>query len=180
MTTSFDNFPPDLKQAFIALAKSQAETSLEVKSAANSIKQLNKLYGSMAANKGDETEEFFYNTLLHEPVIGKLKFDKVIANMLVGTKGKETELDLMLVNGSSLAVIEVKNKCHVNDLDQLESQLKFLRKSSPEYKGLKFFGGIAGFSVPKDVVGAAHERGFFVLKRVGKVMSSNTTGMTAY
>lgn len=179
--------PPELRETFLRLSEAQAatqaalrEVSAEVKSVAAANKTLQKLYGGMANNRGDETEEFFYDALVQEPVIGDLKFNKVLAHVSVGAKGKQTEIDLVLVNGNSLALVEVKNKCHAQDLVQLEKHITLLRKHSPEYKGFKFYGGIAGFSIPNDVVKAAHEQGYFVLKRHGKVLASNTAGMVAH
>lgn len=143
------------------------------------IDKVHKAQGRAENNRGAEVEEFFYNTLMHEPVIGHMQFDKVLSNHMIGKKGKETELDLVLINGNSLAVVEVKSKFHPSDLDQLQKHIDFLRDHSPEFKNYQFYGGIAGFSIPKDVTHAAHEQGYFVLKRRGKVISINTNGMTA-
>ena len=143
------------------------------------IDKVHKAQGRAENNRGAEVEEFFYNTLMHEPVIGHMQFDKVLSNHMIGKKGKETELDLVLINGNSLAVVEVKSKFHPSDLDQLQKHIDFLRDHSPEFKNYQFYGGIAGFSIPKDVTLAAHEQGYFVLKRRGKVISINTNGMTA-
>ena len=143
------------------------------------VDKVHKAQGRAENNRGAEVEEFFYNTLMHEPVIGHMQFDKVLSNHMIGKKGKETELDLVLINGNSLAVVEVKSKFHPSDLDQLQKHIDFLRDHSPEFKNYQFYGGIAGFSIPKDVTHAAHEQGYFVLKRRGKVISINTNGMTA-
>ncbi|MEN9373860.1 MAG: hypothetical protein RIR79_1412 [Pseudomonadota bacterium] len=143
------------------------------------IDKVYKAQGRAENNRGAEVEEFFYNTLMHEPVIGTMQFDKVLSNHMVGKKGKETELDLLLINGNSLAVIEVKSKFHPKDLGQLQEHIDFLRDHSPEFKNYRFYGGIAGFSIPNDVTKAAHDKGYFVLKRRGKIITVNTQGMMA-
>jgi hypothetical protein len=195
---SFDHYPPIMAQAFAELAKAQAatqaqldatsaelektrnETAAEMKDLASSTKQLQKLYGGMAQNLGDVAEEFFYNTLKDSPVIGDIQFDKFSHKLLIGTKGHEMEFDLVGSNGSSAVIIEVKQKPHLKDLDQIDAQVKFFKAHSPEFKDYKIYGGIAGFSIPTEVVKAAHERGYFVLKRKGKVLTSNTEGMRAF
>ena len=190
---NFDIFPPAMQQAFISLMRSQERLSERVDKCTANIERISrdiekthqdidKLYkaqGRAENNRGAEVEEFFYNTLMHEPVIGTMQFDKVLSNHMVGKKGKETELDLLLINGNSLAVIEVKSKFHPNDLAQLQEHIDFLRDHSPEFKNYQFYGGIAGFSIPNDVTKAAHEKGYFVLKRRGKIITVNTQGMTA-
>lgn len=153
--------------------------SRDIEKTHQDIDKLYKAQGRAENNRGAEVEEFFYNTLMHEPVIGTMQFDKVLSNHMVGKKGKETELDLLLINGNSLAVIEVKSKFHPNDLGQLQEHIDFLRDHSPEFKNYQFYGGIAGFSIPNDVTKAAHEKGYFVLKRRGKIITVNTQGMTA-
>ncbi|MEN9472567.1 MAG: hypothetical protein RLZZ495_656 [Pseudomonadota bacterium] len=154
-------------------------TSATVDRVTKDIEKLYQLYGSSANNRGAEVEEFFYNSLAHEPMIGDMRFNKVLSNHMIGSKGKETELDLVLVNGNSIAVVEVKSRCHLKDLGQLRKHIDFLRDHSPEFNGYQFYGGIAGFSIPSDVVEAAHEQGYFVLKRRGKVVCSDTEGIRA-
>lgn len=156
-----------------------ARVSKDIEKTHQDIDKVYKAQGRAENNRGAEVEEFFYNTLMHEPIIGTMQFDKVLSNHMVGKKGKETELDLLLINGNSLAIIEVKSKFHPKDLNQLQEHIDFLRDHSPEFKKYRFYGGIAGFSIPNDVTKAAHEKGYFVLKRRGKIITANTQGMMA-
>lgn len=155
------------------------KTHQDIEKTHQDIDKVFKAQGRAENNRGAEVEEFFYNTLMHEPIIGTMQFDKVLSNHMVGKKGKETELDLLLINGNSLAVVEVKSKFHPKDLNQLQEHINFLRDHSPEFKKYRFYGGIAGFSIPNDVTKAAHEKGYFVLKRRGKIITANTQGMMA-
>lgn len=175
----FDERMDKLTQRMDALTERVDRTSATVDRVTKDIEKLYQLYGSSANNRGAEVEEFFYNSLAHEPMIGDMRFNKVLSNHMIGSKGKETELDLVLVNGNSIAVVEVKSRCHLKDLGQLRKHIDFLRDHSPEFNGYQFYGGIAGFSIPSDVVEAAHEQGYFVLKRRGKVVCSDTEGIRA-
>jgi RecB family endonuclease NucS len=114
------------------------------------------------------------------PTFGGIKFDRVTPNLIVGTKKRQFEFDIVLTNVSSVAIVEIKHKAHINDLDQVEAQIKRYRELCPEYKNFNIYGGIAGFSVPPDVVKAAHERGLFVLKRKGEVLTADAKGMRAF
>ena len=53
-------------------------------------------------------------------------------------------------------------------------------RARPEHKKYKLYGGIAGFSVSKQVAAKAKEHGLFVLKRAGMVLTRETQGMHAY
>jgi len=136
--------------------------------------------GAMASNQGDVAEEFFYNSLKDKPQVGGISFDTITPILIIGTKQASNEFDIVLVNGQSVALVEVKYKAHVNDLDQLQRQIDRYRQLRPEHKDYKIFGGIAGFNVPLDVVKMAQERGMFVLQRKGEVIDSATEGMRAH
>jgi hypothetical protein len=53
-------------------------------------------------------EEFFYNSLNANPVIGLMEFDTVTPNLIMGSKQKHTEFDIVLDNVQSVALVEVK------------------------------------------------------------------------
>jgi hypothetical protein len=170
----------ELKALFEQIASSQAKTDQQIARMEAGIERVNKRLGSIGENQGDITEEYFYNSLMRQPELGGIQFDRVTPNLIVGKKGKESEFDIVLTNGTSVAIVEVKQKAHVNDLVQVEAQLKKYRELCPEYKNFKLYGGIAGFSVPPDVVKAAHEKGLFILKRSGDVFMTDAQAMQAF
>ena len=162
------------------LAQGQAQTRLEVEETARVVKEVSRRMGSMASNQGDVAEEFFYNSLDANPVIGLMEFDTVTPNLIMGSKQQHTEFDIVLVNGQSVALIEVKYKAHLNDLDQVQSKVDSYRRLRPEHKDYKIFAGLAGFSIPSDIVKTAHERGIFVLQRKGDVIEVDAQTMKAF
>jgi hypothetical protein len=190
---SFAHYPPIMAEAFARLAAQQEETaaqqrlttaelaltSKEVRELNDSMKRMGEHLGGISNNQGAVTEEFFHNSLLEHPQIGRFKFSKVIPNLLVGAKGKQTEFDLILVNGSSVVVVEIKYKLHPSHLDKLAEQLKAFKKLSPEFKGFDVYGALAGFAVPRDVLAQAEERGYMVLQRKGQVIASHLHGLRA-
>ena len=163
-----------------ALVAAQAETQTEVKETSRVIKEVGRRMGSMASNQGDVAEEFFYNTLFDKPEVGGIRFDRVLKNIGGGKPGHQAQFDVVMHNGSSMAIVEVKYKAHTNDIEQVERQLERYRDIFPEYKDYKLFGGIAAFSMPDDVVSAAQEKGLFVLKRKGELLETEAEGMRAF
>ena len=157
-----------------------ADMKAEVAETSRVIKEVGRRMGSMASNQGDVAEEFFYNSLDANPVIGLMEFDTVTPNLIMGSKQQHTEFDIVLVNGQSVALIEVKYKAHLNDLDQVQSKVDSYRRLRPEHKDYKIFAGLAGFSIPSDIVKTAHERGIFVLQRKGDVIEVDAQTMKAF
>jgi hypothetical protein len=164
-----------------AHAQSYAETQAAFKETDRFLKEIGQRMGSMASNQGDVAEEFFYNSLVDQPILGGISFDRVIKNLGAGKPGKnEVEFDIVMHNGAAMAIVEVKYKVHPSNLDQVEKQMRRYRELFPEYKDYKLYGGVAGFSVPDDVVEQAHERGMFVLKRRGDLVEADAEAMRAF
>jgi hypothetical protein len=154
-------------------AAAQAQTTLK-------LNKLAELYGGVSENQGAVAEEFFFNSLNANPVIGGVQYDRVTPHLIVGAKGKQIEFDLVLVNGNSVALIEVKSRARLTSLDQLEKQLMRYRVAFPEHASYKLYGGIAGLSVPEETIEEAHKRGVFVLKQVGNVFAVDAEAMRSF
>jgi hypothetical protein len=133
------------------------------------IKKLEKLVGGIGNNQGDAAEEYFINSLEKKLQIGRIKFDYLVPNYVIKSKRIRDEYDILLVNKDTIAIIEVKYKFHIDDLDTLPKKLANLKQFSP-YKNHTIYAGIAGFNIPDDVVEEALKRGYFVLKRSGEVI----------
>ena len=161
------------KEQMAALSAAQARTDAQIAS-------VNKQMGGLSSSLGSSTEEFFFNTLLAKPMVGGVRFDRVMTNVLCGSGGHRAEFDIVLINGSSVALIEVKHKTDVDDLEQVQTIVDRYRLFFPEHQNFVIYAGIAGFTVPDKVVQAAHERGFFVLKRKGDLMETDTAAMRAF
>jgi hypothetical protein len=144
------------------------------------LNRLSELYGGVSSNLGSAAEEFFFNSLTANPEVGGIKFDRIMPNLHIGNKNKQGEFDIVLVNGTSVAVIEVKYKVHPSDIDKVTKNLKRYREFFPEHKSYTLYGGIAGFSVSPDAVKAAKDKGLFVLKRVGEVLKTDAKEMRAF
>ncbi|WP_089728629.1 hypothetical protein, partial [Candidatus Thiosymbion oneisti] len=54
--------------------------------------------------------------------------------------GEELEIDLLLVDGDALVVVEVKSTLRVNDVRALLKDLKRFPEFFPEYRGYRLFG----------------------------------------
>lgn len=172
---------------FASLREAQAKTELEQKETARvvreltqSIKDTRSEVDGVGKSQGMVAEEFYANSLTHSPKIGKLKFDQVMTDIKVGKGHDQAQFDVILINGNSAAIVEVKYRAQIKTITQLEKQMIEFRTRMPIYDKFKLYGGIAGFSVPDNVVNAAHEKGYFVLKRTGDAFAVDTQGMRAF
>ncbi len=139
-------------------------------------KKLNKigvLVGSASNNQGDVTEEYFANSLKSYLKLGNIDFDFLVQNF-TAERGRKilAEYDILLVNGKSVAIVEVKYKAHVNDLDKLPKKIQEL-KALPQYRDYEVYAGIATFHANKELIQKAKEQGFFILQRKGDVVVSH-------
>ncbi len=92
-------------------------------------------------------------------------------------RGKiQEEYDLFLINGKSIAVIEVKYKAHLKDIDKLDRKVANFKKLFPIYKNYDLYGGLASFNINDDAKEETLSRGYFVLQRSGDIVSSEGSG----
>lgn len=96
-----------------------AKTQAEVAETSRVISEVGRRMGSMASNQRDVAEEFFYNSLFAKPEVGGIRFDRVLKNIVGGKPGKQAEFDVVMHTASSMAVIELKYKAHLNDIEQV-------------------------------------------------------------
>jgi hypothetical protein len=174
----------ELKDLVASLAIAQAKTEVQmaktdakIDKMQETITSIGRQLGGIGDNQGAVAEEFFYNSLTDKPRLGGITFDRVLKNIGAGQPGKQVEFDIVMHNGSAMAIVEVKYKVHPKSLDQVEKHMQRYRELFPEYKDYKLYGGVAGFSVPDEVIEQAHERGLFVLQRKGDVVEADAEAM---
>ena len=168
----------ELKDLVASLAVSQAETEKRFKETDKQLKKLGILLGNISNNQGDVAEEYFVNSLKDKLKVANMDFDYLIPNYIIEGKHIQDEYDILLVNGESVAIIEVKYKVHPNDIKNLPKKIANLKKL-PQYKNYKVYAGIAGFKIPKEAIKEANDQGYFVLQRKGNVIQTYADNLKA-
>jgi len=150
------------------------ETTEQMKKTDEKLNRIAAMVGNISNNQGDIAEEYFINSLEEYLKIGKINFDYVVPNFMA-KKGHKilAEYDILLVNGESVAIVEVKYKAHINDLDKLPKKIEQL-KNLPQYKNYKVYAGIATFYATNELIKKAQELGYFILQRKGEVMVTHS------
>jgi hypothetical protein len=131
------------------------------------IDKLAKMYGGISENSRDVAEEFFRRGLESRSSLYGIRYDRV-GRMQNKTKKLQGEYDIVLYNGDTIIVIEVKYKLHPNDVeDFIARKLPNFKLLFPEYKDKKVIGGMAGMSVPNHAFELAEKQGLLVLTQSG-------------
>ena len=142
------------------------------------LNKIAKLIGAIGNNQGDVAEEYFINSLKDKLSIGTLNFDYLVSNYIISGKKIKDEFDILLINGESVAIIEVKYKVHPSDIDKIEQKINNF-KQLPQYRGYKVYAGIAGFYVSSGAKKIALEKGYFVLQRKGDIIETYDSELRA-
>lgn len=161
----------------VQLAKTDAQlakTDLKLKETARQL-------SGIGINLGQAAEEFFYYALKEDPRLGDIRFEEVAFNLHSKSKKVEDEFDIVLFNGDTIGIIEVKHKVHPTDLEKLKTKkVGNFRALFPDYAGYKYYLGIGGFSVPAEVADMARVDGIAVLRQKGEVAEIEAENLVAY
>jgi hypothetical protein len=160
----------DLAQAILDIGK-RLEISQE--NTANEISKLSQYVGNIGKNQGSVAEEFFINSISSTLRVGEIQYDELYKNLYKKTKKAEGEFDILLVNGTELALIETKYKAHENDIDDLiNKKYNNFKKLYPEYKDYNHHLGLASFFISDETKEKALNNNVMILQRKGEVLET--------
>ena len=151
------------------LTEKQAETDRMIKETDRMIKNLSDMLGGMGNSNGDFAETYFFNSIDKNKNIFGEHFDECVSSLKRYNKESRTkcEHDIMLINGKSVAIVEVKYKARKDDIDKLINKLPNFRKLYPQYKSHGVYLGLAAMSFEKGVEEETVKNGIAVIKQVG-------------
>ena len=146
------------------------------------IKKLSLLVGNISNNQGEIIEEQFYQSLKKNKKLGKLSFDYIDRNVHLSIGRLEDEYDIILFNGDSVALVEVKTKAHPDDIK------KIVKKKVASFKELrpakldnqKIYLAVASGTTNKELVKQAKKEGVFLLTLDGKHIEMANEEVKAY
>ena len=142
--------------------------------------RLNEVVNGVSNNIGNHAEQYFQDVFSRKKELGGEKYDKLIRNLKAESK-ESCEFDIFLVNGQSVAIIEVKNRIHPNFVETVANdKVSQFRKYFPEYKDYKLYLGIAGFSFDDSVIEEAKECGIGIIRQVGDAVEIDDKNLKAY
>ena len=177
MENSFE-YQPATPESFWA---SLRETESIVKENAKAIKELQKTVGAWANNHGSFAEEYFVNSFEKgkKNFFGET-FDELEPNLRGIKKGFKDEYDILLINGKSVAIVEVKYKAHQNDILKVLKKAETFRVNFPDYANHRIFLGLASMAFNSNVEDECVKEGIAVVKQVGDSVVINDSHLKPF
>jgi hypothetical protein len=131
--------------------------------------QLNKKISELGDRLGDFAEGFV------RPAVVKLFKERGIEVHKVTRKieannpqlNLATEIDLLVINGDSCVLVEVKSNVSIDDVNEHIERMAKFKPLFPEYADKKAFGAMAGMVISENVAKYAYRKGFFVIAQRG-------------
>lgn len=155
-----------LEELFEVVAQGARDRDKAISELSVEVKKVTKDYGNVSNNIGQVAEDYFYTGLESRKKINGIKFNIVAQRV---RDANNNEWDIVLTNGDTIAVVEVKQKPHISDLTKfVDEQLPQFRASFPIYDKYKLLGGIAGMTITDDFTEKAQNKGLFVLTQNNK------------
>jgi hypothetical protein len=174
MTNEAPATPESVWALLREIAVSQAEN-------AKQIKELQKTVGGITNNQGSFAEEYFFNSFEKgkQNFFGE-KFEEIAKNLTNFWQGLKDEYDIVLFNHTSVALIEVKYKAHLNDIPNVLKKAESFRILFPHYKDFRIFLGFASMSFYPELEQACIEQGIAVIKQVGDTVVINDRNLKVF
>ena len=162
-------------------AKLHAETEAQMNRTDETLKRMGIHLGGITDNNGSNTEDYFYNSLVDNPVLGGIKYDSIAKNFQIKSKRTQGEFDIVMFNGDNVALIECKYKAHEKDVEKLiHKKVDSFKELFPIYANHKFYLGIASFSFYPELESYAKENGVAILKQKGEVVEIDADNLKIY
>ena len=136
------------------------------------IKNLAKLVGGMGNSNGEMAEEYFYSAFQADKFFANERFYKVRRNQIYRKEEIEAEFDIVLLNGKSAALIEVKYNAKPDNIsiEKIIEKIKYFKTLYPECEKFNIYLGVAAMSFKKGFEKELHQAGIATIRPVGKKM----------
>jgi hypothetical protein len=175
-TTLQQATPESVWAAIRALTEQQAETArIIAESQAKTdrqIEKVNETLGAWANNQGCFAEEYFINSFEKgkNNFFGE-RFDD-LRKRVTGLKVQD-EYDILLVNGKSIGIVEVKYKAHENDVEKVLKKAQTFRVNYPDYVNHQIYLGLASMAFNPELEQECIRKGIAIVKQVGDTVIIN-------
>jgi hypothetical protein len=150
-----------------------AKTDAQLAKTDTKLNKLAEMYGGVGNNQGKVAEEFYYNSLRHDPTLNGIHFDFIDKNVTRSKGDIEEEYDLLLINGEDVFIVEVKYRLHPKDVALLVGRKQtHFKQLFPEYRNYRIHLALATFALEDNVKQMALEQGVTLLQRRGDLIET--------
>ena len=144
-------------------------------------KKIDEQLGAWANSQGAFAEDYFFNSFEYgkKTFFGE-KFDRIEKNVKSLDYVIKDEYDIVMVNGKSVAIIEVKYKAHEHNIPQVIRKAQSFKANYPQYAHHKIFLCLASLSFYPVVEQECKNNGIAIVKLVGDVVVVNDACLKTY
>jgi hypothetical protein len=167
MATSRADYDKRMKKFEEATEKSRADYDKRMK-------KFEETMGSWSNNHGSFAEEYFFNSFENgkQNFFGE-EFDEIEKKARGIKKGFRDEYDILLINGKSVGIIEVKFKAHEDDIPKVLRKAETFRENFPYYANHQVYLGLASLAFYPELEQECINQGIAVMKQVGDTVVIN-------
>ena len=143
------------------------------------MKKLDERIGGMANNQGAFAEEYFFNSFESGQTnfFGET-FDKIMKNK--GGLEIDDEYDILLINGHTIGIVEIKFKAHENDLPKILKKAETFRINFPKYANHRVYLGLASMAFYPKLEQECINQGIAIIKQSGDSVVINDKHLKAF
>jgi len=145
------------------------------------MKKIEETMGSWSNNHGCFAEEYFFNSFENgkQNFFGE-QFDEIEKNVKGIKKNYKDEYDILLINGKSVGIIEIKFKAHKNDVPKILKKAQTIRINFPEFKNHQVYLGLATMAFYPELEQECIDYGIAVIKQMGDTVVINDKNLKVY
>ena len=157
------------------------ELNQEIQAVNQEIKAVSQMIGGHTQNVGSVTEKHFVNSFEKYPSIGEIHFDLILPSLKIGSRRASHEIDIVMLNGSYCAVVEVKYKCHPNDVSKYRtSRNALLSELRTLFPKAHYIFAIASDEFVEEAKHEALGAGLVVVEREGTELKIDNSSMKLF
>ena len=145
------------------------------------MKKFQKRMGSWEENHGKFAEEYFFNSFEkgEKNFFGE-EFETIRKNITPIDVIKDDEYDILLINGKSVGIIEVKFRAHQDHIQKVIRKASTFRENFPKYANHKIYLGLAALSFHDGFEQDCDEQGIAIIKQVGDKVIINQDNIKVF
>jgi hypothetical protein len=146
------------------------------------MKVIRQELGGFGRSNGKIAEDTYFKMLQKDMTYGGILFEDISRNMRKKktSLNLEREYDIVLINGTMLAIIEVKHLFRKIDVNEFAKNINDFRILYPEFSNHKIITGIGGMGFEDDAISTAKEKGMGIIRIVNKKAEYDTEGLKIY
>jgi hypothetical protein len=176
----------DVNATLDRIAKLQEESQKRWDKYQEDIRYMREDVIGISKSNGMVAEEYFYNSLRSSKTFGGIHYDYIRRNMssirkLPDKTRVEGEYDVVLLNDTSICIIETKYKVRKEDIYKLVNKdVANFKLLFPDYADCDYYLGIGGWCFDDNSEAIARGLGIGIIKLNGDALEVNDTDLKAY